>query len=147
MASLARAIHAHWLGVPWLVDDCLGNLRRPIRFMVLPGGHLTRACSRRADRSYLGPSPRGARLMRRAVRDFGVLRLSVRSAHVDSHTHTRPGKHVDECVDAEQLDLPAHEITNPWLRDPDQLAAISLAHEAGSVPGVGECASVPAAAW
>jgi len=27
-----------------LVDDCLGNLRRPIRFMVLPGGHLTRAC-------------------------------------------------------------------------------------------------------
>src|SRR5216110_1645848 len=68
MASLARAIHAHWLGVPWLVDDCLGNLRCPIRSMVLPGGHLTRACSRRADRSYLGPSPRGARLMRRAVR-------------------------------------------------------------------------------
>src|SRR5439155_25077360 len=50
----------------------------------------------------------------------------MRSTHVHSHAYARTRQHVDEGVDAEQLDLAAHEVANPRLRHAEQLCCRGL---------------------
>ncbi len=75
-------------------------------------------------RSYLPPASGGGSPP--ALGGFRSLRSSVRSADVDPHMQAGSRQHVDKGVDAEQLDLPAYEVTNPWLGDPKHLGRRGL---------------------
>jgi len=56
-----------------------------------------------------------------------VLNLLLREdgcPNFDAHAST--GKHINECIDAEQIDLPAHEIADTRLRYLEQGGSIGL---------------------
>ena len=47
-----------------------------------------------------------------------------------AHVNVKPSGtgHVDQRVQPEQIDLAAHQIRNAWLRDPEKLRDLRLAH-------------------
>src|SRR5690349_14901373 len=86
----------------------------------------------------------------------GMLRDLSFLANDQAHTASRPGQHVDEAVDAEELNLAAHEIANPRLRHSEQLRCFRLRepalvhqfsnsrHQTGSDPQVSSLVGVEA---
>ena len=54
-----------------------------------------------------------------------MLILSVVQQQLDAHSPRR--EHIDECIDAEEPDLPSNEVTHPRLRDAEQRGCLPLA--------------------
>src|SRR6185437_14348217 len=51
---------------------------------------------------------------------------SSRFQHAHLHVQTRCRSHVDQCIEAEQVDLAAHQVRNAWLRYAEQLGGLCL---------------------
>src|SRR5260370_7610336 len=92
---------------------------------VKPNGLRNSSC--RVSAGWVGARCVGIRTIRRLLAlSIDYSGNSSLSFHHERHTHASMSEHVDQCVNAEQVDLATYQVANARLRDTEECGRSSL---------------------